>query len=364
MDEPKDLQNNIPSEKETKLDPFHDVEIPNLRTYKSDISHTVQTDRVTSAKILMSEQRKRELKSAEENATSLKKPTNTFALIFGLLFGIAAIGMLGYFGYSQMKNTKAPITTFKNEYLFAFIFDDQKLIDTSKSKIEIYQNVENILSEAANQKNNTYTDIVFFKTDQETKENERITTAQFFTLYDIALPFTIANSISKDFVYGIYKTSQKAEPFLIVGLVDYENAYDSMFDWEDLLAYDLKAFFPNIQKILNPPVVVNTIAPSANEENATSTESATTTQANTQSASSTEQISGEEFSEPLPEVVRRKVEFTDIVFSNKDTRTARDDNGNPFFYYAFIERDKILFAQDPVLVGEIIRKVKERQLIR
>jgi hypothetical protein len=58
------------------------------------------------------------------------------------------------------------------------------------------------------------------------------------------------------------------------------------------------------------------------------------------------------------------VRFIDVVFSNKDARVVRDSNGNPLFYYAFIDKTKILFAQNPKVLNEISRKIKEKKLVR
>ena len=196
MDETKDLQNNSLKEN-TPLDPLFDVDIPTLRTYKGDISNTVQKDKITTAKILISEQKRKEVQGDFESSNSISRPTNKFALVFGVIFGLGALGLLGFFGYTKVINY-TPIKEVVTENFFVFAFDEKKYVDISKNKTDVYKSVQIILDEAVTQKSNTYTDIVFYRENPETKQNEQITSAQFFTLYDIKLPSEIAKSISKD----------------------------------------------------------------------------------------------------------------------------------------------------------------------
>ena len=42
----------------------------------------------------------------------------------------------------------------------------------------------------------------------------------------------------------------------------------------------------------------------------------------------------------------------------------RNDLGEPIFYYGFIDKTKILFAQDSKIIGQIKQKMKEKNLVR
>ncbi len=366
MDDTKDLQNNSPIEnteppQEVPQEPLPDIEIPALRTYKSDINRTVNQDKITTAKILIAEQKLKLKQQIIQSETSVKKPKNMIALIFGILFLVSAVGLVGYFGYEKIIN-QTPIIAFNQEDFFLFAFDKKEYIDSSKLKSEVYDTVKKTVDDADSNKDNTYTDIIFYKTESETNTNLRISSAEFFNLYQISLPSVISRSISKDFVYGLYKTGVRVEPFLVIGLADYENAYDSMFDWERTLALDLRELFPKLQKIFDNPVIENLVSTST-PEFASSTATSTTKQ-NLDIASSTATSTFIIETQPNTEVANRNVTFTDVVLSNKDTRAVRDSNGTPYFFYAFIEKDKILFAQDPKLITEIVRKIKEKQLVR
>ena len=354
MDEPKDLQNNPPVPE--PLDPLPDVDIPALRTYKGDINRTVNQDKITTAKILITEQKARDKQQKITSETSVSKPKNMFALVFGIIFMIAAVVLVGMFGYQKIINN-TPIPTLSTESFFLFAFDQQEYVDGSKTRLDVFEEVRTLVTKADTNKDNTYTDIVFYALDENSNTNVRISSAEFFKLYEIQLPSVISRSISKDFVYGLYKTGVRVEPFIVIGLADYENAFDSMFDWEDTLALDLQAFFPKLQEVLTAaqPVVIETpVSTSTNISTTTAQSSATTSTSTAQTVDI----------EPVTELINRNVTFTDVVLSNRDTRAVRDSNGTPFFYYTFIDKDRILFAQDPKLITEIVRKIKEKQLIR
>ena len=393
MDEQKELQKNSnPSQPVTEVLP--EIEIPTLRTYKSDISSTVNRDKITTAKILIAEQKREEATKEKTNETSIKRPTNIIALFFGVLFAAGALGLIGYFGYfGYVKITKQTFDSISTMPSFLFIFDEEKYIDSSKKTTDIYADVDKKIQEISEMQDGTFTDLVFFKKDTETKEDVRISSAEFFKIYEIKLPTNMLRSISQDFVYGVYKTGGKIEPFLVVGLVDYETAYNTMFLWESTLALDIRDLFPVLKDLFDFTKQGNILIPqelipqdqnaSSSIKTGTSTSVATTstttnvvqktststssTNASSTSTTTPEQITPEEefkIQTQARELINRYVVFTDVVFSNRDTRAARDSAGNPFFYYGFIDRNKILFAQDPKLIGEITRKIKEKSLVR
>jgi hypothetical protein len=370
MDE-KDLQQTPmeptePIQQTGPVDPLPDMQISALRTYKNDINHTVSEDKISTAKIMLAEQKAQEKKQEFIPETSVKKPRNIFALLFGLIFIAGAVGVLGFFAYTKLV-PQTPNIAFNTSSFFLFAFDDEKFVDTKKSKTSIYAAVDTAIQEVSEMNEGTYTDIVFFRNDEEMGTSNRILAKEFFSLYDVDLPANIELSISDNFSYGMYRTDTSVEPFLVIGLVDFENAYASMFAWEPTLALDMKEFFPVLaalfadgpevpEEVTVATTTATTTIATSSVSVATSTKSATTTPAVATSTQST--------TTPAYKPINRNVQFTDVVLANRDTRALRDENGNPYFYYAFIDKDKILFAQDSKLIGEIVRKVREKQLVR
>jgi hypothetical protein len=351
-----------------------DIQIPNLRTYKSDISQTVKKDNVTTAKILMAEQRRQDIAQAEKAGASFKRPLNFSAVFFGIVLAIGAVFLVGYFGYTKI--VKKTFETIVIPPSFLFVFDNEKNIDASLDNLDIFSSVEKNIGDVSQMKDETYTDLVFYKTDPTTKTQTRITSAEFFKLYGVQLPTNISRSISKDFVYGVYKSNGKIEPFLVVGLVDFENAYDSMFIWETSLALDLKDLFPVLKNLFDITKEDTIITPKVEVEIATTTATSTSVATTTTTSATTTVIATttptrvltpeQEFirQNELQQNINKTVRFFDMVLYNQSVRGVRDAEGNPFFYYAFLDRNKILFAQDPRVINEINKKTKQVQLVR
>lgn len=362
----KDLQIN-PVEQTGPVDPLPDIQIPSLRTYKNDIGQTVETDKITTAKILLAEQKKQEKQKAFVPETSVKKPKNILALLLGLLFTAGAIGVVGFFVYTKIL-PKKPEVTFNASSFFLFAFDKDELVDVGESKSEVFANVNKVITSAVQGKENAYTDIVFYKNDPVTEAASRISAAEFFMLYEVELPTNIARSISKDFVYGLHKKGTSVEPFVVIGLVDFENAFGSMFTWEPTLAIDMKEFFPKVQELFadNPevPLEIPVVTTTATSTGATSTRTIATSTKTVSSSTPVTATSTATTTVPAYKPINRNVQFVDVVLANRDTRALRDENGTPYFYYTFIDRDKILFAQDPSLIPDIVRKIREKQLVR
>ena len=178
-------------------------------------------------------------------------------------------------------------------------------------------------------------------------------------------------------MYGIYTNQGKSEPFLIIGVTDYEMMYTNMFIWESTLALDIKDIFPNLKNLFdltkkqnNSILLVETpIETSSSTSTNTPSISSNSTSSLNKVISTSTPISTSTHDLVVNEVenkeaINRTIRFIDSVFSNKDARTVRDQYGNPFFYYSFIDKTKILFAQDPKLIQEITKKIKNKNLVR
>lgn len=359
MDENKDL-----AQSQTTPPVVPDIEIRNIRTYKDDISQTVKIDKITTAKILMAEQNKRLVEEKVATRGTVTKVKNTFAVLASLVLVVASIGMIGYFGYTKIT-TPQPIAN-PQASTFLFVYESENFINASQSKQEIEQEIELIRSDVSQSPSGSFSEIVFFRTDEDSKTNVRITSLDFFRLFEIPLLTNIARSFSQDFTYGFYNNNGRVEPFLVVGLVDYENTYANMFTWESTLALDVKEVFPVLKNLFDVSTIMRI---PIQEEIASTTEVASLEQIDEQeiveetatTSTAPEVITPPEIS---TKTINQSIRFEDVILSNFNTRALRNENRTPFFYYAFLNKEKILFAQDPTLVGEIIRKMRQKDLVR
>ncbi|MEY4440548.1 MAG: hypothetical protein RLY49_174 [Candidatus Parcubacteria bacterium] len=358
MEQQEQLVRPMGVEIETPKEVIPNIEIPTLRTYKSDVNQTVNQDKISTAKILIAEQNRQRVTQDKNFDTSIKRPTNILVLLLSIVLIVVAIGGIGYFGYKKIVQPIATPPVAPASFLF--VFDQQKFVDSTKDLQDVRNNISSYSSELLNSKDGTFVDVIFYKTNTQTKEKTRITAQEVFSLYGITLPTNIARSIGKDFVYGFYKVDGKVEPFLVVGVTEYETFYSSMFNWESTLALDIKDLFPNLYNLFDLTKKINT----NQTQNVSTTTSATSTKlaTSTQEALTPEQIRQQQTE--ARSVINRNIRFLDSIFSNNDARAVRDPNGNPFFYYAFLDKTKVLFAQDPKVLSQIKQKIKEKNLVR
>lgn len=362
MNEKNELETNSTSSEPQ----VPDIRIPAIRTLKDDVSQTVKKDRITTAKILMAEQHKQQVAEKKESQETVKKTGNAFAVLFGLVFIALSIGIVGYFGYSRVT-TPEPVFVNTQDNYFLFVFDQEKLIDSDQPIDEINKLMSQYQIESSQFAPESFTEIVFFK--EENESTPRLTTLEFFRLFKIPVLTNIIRSVSSEFSYGFYTIEGRAEPFLVVGVVDYENAYANMFTWESTLALDIKSVFPVLRDLFD----ISKIKGMTNQEEVVQTEEPVQTESvsETPVTPPATEVSTTETPPPTAPVeevtsesINRSIRFTDLVLSNYNTRAVRNENGSPFFYYAFIGKDKILFAQNPKLIAEIVKKIKQKQLVR
>jgi hypothetical protein len=247
MEQQEQLVRPMGVEIETPKEVIPNIEIPTLRTYKSDVNQTVNQDKISTAKILIAEQNRQRVTQDKNFDTSIKRPTNILVLLLSIVLIVVAIGGIGYFGYKKIVQPIATPPVAPASFLF--VFDQQKFVDSTKDLQDVRNNISSYSSELLNSKDGTFVDVIFYKTNTQTKEKTRITAQEVFSLYGITLPTNIARSIGKDFVYGFYKVDGKVEPFLVVGVTEYETFYSSMFNWESTLALDIKDLFPNLYNL-------------------------------------------------------------------------------------------------------------------
>ncbi len=357
-----------------------DIEIPLIRTFKQDVSETVAKDKVTTTKILMTEQRKKDIEAGQKQQDKRRTGTSVISLFFGILFLISAIGVFGYFGYVRIGSVFVD-PVLPQDQNFLFIFDSEKYIDSRMSFEQIDQMLTEYRREISQHAERTYTEIIFVKQGESSQDLQRINTIELFRLFNVPVITNVARAMSSEFVYGMYTTQGRAEPFLVIGLIDYESAYANTLFWESTLALDIRNMFPVLKDLfdISNLRIENLVTQEESEESEedlvlkdeegildifNDDEEIDDSLVDDLLNELLEQYGEVEEEQITREIINRGIRFVDVVLANQNTRAVRNENGTPFFYYAFIDRNKILFAQDPIIVGDLIRKIRQRQLVR
>ena len=130
------------------------------------------------------------------------------------------------------------------------------------------------------------------------------------------LPPSLARTLEDSFMLGLY-AFEAAEPFVVLKITSYEQAFAAMLAWEGGMPSDLKI-------LLSPSkqVVVSSTTPLG--------------------------IGG----------------FTDVVVKNKDVRVFKDTVGQVLFLYSFIDRNTLVITTNEGALSEIVRRLSTPRVVR
>jgi len=336
--------------------------ISSLRTYEDDVKNAVQRNNVSTAKILMAEQQKRqkEQDNFEQNSPSSK--TNVVKITVSVVFvilGIAAVGGGYYFYLRSVPQKTQPLT----------VLNSSKIIDTEsetqidaagKTNREVVGEIRKIIKNGSSEiKENDLKEIKLLRTvitEENGKEFSNILsleTQELFTLLETREPDALVRSLDKEFLLGAHNNKNKIEPFIVFKTNDFEISYAKMLEWEYVLVSNIKdIFFENFgssQGFIGEEAD-NTITPEINVSDATTSTSTVVT-----STSTTPVINAKKYNER---------EFKDLVLANRDTRAIIDKDGKTLFFYTFINRDYLILTTNIETLNTIVTRLVSAKLIR
>lgn len=350
------------------------VELKRIRTYEDDVKNNIQSKKITTAKILIEEQKKRQAQETTEQTNNPRTKGNILKTIFIIIFIILGLGV-GYYAYEQGLFIKKTQNARPNPVLISDIIqlDSLKEITTGqKTNTEIIAEIRRIINSPNTLPVNGIEKIELSKIE-EVLVNEKITeqtfavsTTEFLNIMETRTPDSLIRSLKDDFILGQVKTSQTTEPFIIFQVNDFERAYSGMFEWEDTMILDLKdIFYKNLGSTQRFPREVSEI----NEDIDTNT-----APQDTEVELETETFSNEdegavdtqkEPTEPEPTIESTySNEFTDLILSNQDTRTILNNQGQVIFFYTIINKENIIITTNVESLIILLNKLNSSKIVR
>lgn len=362
-----------------EMTPADNVQLSTLRTYKADVNSTVNKDKITTAKVLIAEQKRKEKEEAVKDRTSIENPVNKAKLgLSAILIAFAVIVVLaGTFMFLTPKpsndNQQIPIN--KSE----INFDSQAgLLVSGKTKTEISVGIKEFLE--ASYKENSINELILYTEVQEEEAliRKRVSTAGLFNILEFNPPQIFIRNLSNDYVFGTYYLNSDSKPFMLLKIEDFANTYSSLFDYEKTLIVDMRKVFGGFSEIDLLAQLKSRKVEQLKQEVATSTVATTTSATSTNSnatssdpvnanATSTEPVQKIDIDEQIANLtakIQTFSNFVDIILQNNDARAVLSSEGEPLFYYAFIDDKWILFADDVEVLKELKRRIRETNLIR
>lgn len=277
----------------------HEDEASPIRTYSTDLAQAVRKDEMSVIKAAMQSERQRQ---EEEMAKSASSPKNRLYIIVGI--ALIAVTLLGIMAVQYYKNKMSPDIIPSQAQIPSLITAENttslEVGGMSQDKIvDLVRTAANNLFAPNNEIVNIYL------TDASTGKKHIIETQTFLTNIKSQAPFALTETLSKNFMFGVYTKAEMHYPFLILQTTDFSNAFPAMASWE-------RDMFSDFYLPFNLP----------NNEDYFTTK------------------------------------FTDQLVENRDTRVVKNDAGEILLLYGFADEKSLIITTSIDSYTEILHRVQ------
>ena len=306
------VQDNRPSRvQELIRSKYSDYPIKPLRTYRGDVEEAIQNKNASVTSIAIAEKKRKETRGEKTSTKKRVGPQNTLIIILILVLVIAGTGSLFIFLYAKYEQSKAVITLYKQTIVPSDTGTQITFVPDSiiQNRLSIR---ENILSTEAKIGSVVYFDLIK-NMGGEKLAPASVPVSELVSVIAPSIPSYLERSFEKDYMLGLYVLSGN-EPFLIIKTNSYETAFSGMLAWEETLLSDATSVFFASDQVF-----------------------ATTTKATI---------------------------FEDKIVKNKDTRIAKNINGETVLLYSFLDKKTLIITTKESVFSEILGRYLNSKLVR
>ncbi len=320
-----------------------------IRTYKDDVANLVKNQKVSTAKIVLAEQQKRQASGEYQDSEEEKEKSPVPKIIISFLLIILGFGALFFaFQYNLLpEKVSERIKKMVNQNEETKLLREEsttKIYIGIKNASEIRNELIETIKKTDTSKLNGITKIEILKREKMEDGQEvetEIETQNFFNILSSRTPNRLIRSLNSQFFLGVYHDSNPS-PFLIFQTDELDLTFSQTFTWEETMYFDLQEVLDlrkNQQEIFI--------------ETSTSTEDI---------ISSTSSTSTPDITEVTPSFETNN--FVDLVILNKDVRAIVDDQGEIVLMYSFIDNKNLLIVKNKKIFSEIINRISNQTLLR
>jgi len=337
---PQGFQKETESEKEGRV-------IRPIRTYENDIANLVKNQKVSTAKIVLAEQKKRQNQQFKEVGDQTEKPKGKILkiVISIILFGL---GVAALFFVVQMDLVPQAIKNIvpnseNNENEIIKKENSVEILTSSKTNTEIRQIILEETKKLSNENLDQVIEFEILKPGLNPEGEpflEKITANNFLNIINSNTSDRFKRSIEDEFLFAVY-TDSKPTPFIILKTNDIDLSFSEIFNWEsrmyrDLLqVLDLEPEAPDFIKVETPTTNSSTSSPETETKLVTN-----------------------------PNAKFEPEDFVDIVISNKDSRAIVDTSDQIILMYSFIDDKNILITSNINVFQQVIKRLSAQKLLR
>lgn len=214
-----------------------------LKTYTSDVAHTIKDRSQSVADIVLAEQKRRlatqKGERAHSDAFTKKISVKKVAAMVGIVAVVAAGGVGAWFFIQSRPASQTPTTNNTSTIASLVAADRQTMIDTTNVPIpEIKKQVTSALAEK-NEVDKLH-EIVLTELPQGADARTHAPVSLFLSLWDQRMPGELARTLLNNFTFGTY-TLTKEELFMVFTVSSFEQAFAGALAWEKTMAFDISA---------------------------------------------------------------------------------------------------------------------------
>lgn len=319
-----------------------EVVLNRVTTYQDAIKNALRSQSMSSASLLMAEQRRREQAQTVEEETSLKTPKNRWLLLASAALVVGGLFTLGFAFLSRddglTPDTQRSLTSKK-------FFEPDAVLSIASAQLSrnTILKVQQVL--AGPLPRNSVQQVVITKEVRANPDSAFVTTKAEPYSTDELLALVLARvdssfnrAVDQSFFLGTHVTATN-DTFLLFRITNFDTVFATTFNWESSMSRDLEALFPQALSPINKLPEAPTPLP---------------VEVGTSSASTTQ-----------PAVPQRTTAglFVDQVVANSDARVIKDEAGNVIFFYTFIDEEYLYFGVKPQTLNEVKKRIRSAKLV-
>lgn len=219
------------------------TEISPIRTYKSDVARAVREEGVSLSTIAMSEQTRKHLGLGPTDKPSPRNNSLFYLLLVLILIIIGGGLFLWWRGNKIIPTPTNPdvITPASTEFIFADAHKNIELASTAA-------NTRAAINQEAKNANGSWTieNLLF------TQDDVAISWPRVAQTFDLKIPDPLARGLGTTYMFGLYRTSNTNQRFLLLKTSLSDKAFASLLSWEPVMPERLlPLFYETSPKISN-----------------------------------------------------------------------------------------------------------------
>lgn len=312
-----------------------EVVIKNLRTYQGDVAEAIKNQNASVLTITLAEKKKKDKEEAlAPKQKDPEKGKKIVSIVLSVLLIVLGVGtVVGFYFLQKQAPTPAIQTPGPAPEETIVGYNTKKSISVDSATREKFISVMN--GERLKGDINANETVYVFLNKNEQAGIRPLTTKELFSILNTKIPGATLRSFADQFMFGFFQ-DERTEPFLLIRISSYENAFDGMLKWEETLKDDIGTLFL-------PAAIPGEISAQNSESTSTQT--------------TTNQLP------PLETGTINKT-FEDETIRNKDARVLKNANGDVLMLYSFLDKQTLLITSNENTLKEMINKLISQKLVR